>query len=482
MQAAFLVSEVRAAEEALMASLPDGALMQRAATGLAGVGADVLREEYGGVYGARVCLLIGAGNNGGDALHAGALLARRGALVEAFCATDRPHAQGVAAFLRAGGRFVDEPNWNADIVIDGLVGIGASGPLREPLAAIARNAADSSGTVIAVDVPSGVNPDTGEVAGDALAADLTVTFGCLKPGLLVMPALEYTGTLILVDIGLEPHLTRPAAFVLDAFDIARNLPEPPLASHKYARGVAGIAAGSARYPGAAVLCVGAAQAVGVGMVEILDRHDGVADQVRERFPDSIATDGGKDPRITAWGVGCGFTGDSDDDATIAATLNSQTPVILDAGALTALARSEALRTLVKERSRQGLLTVLTPHDGEFHRLQPADDSVGRIQQTQALAHRLGCTVVRKGPGTIIADGVHPPFIDVFGTPALATAGSGDVLTGICAGMCATTNHADTEVIAAAVGLHGEASRHTGGTALELVQALPGTIAAMREHP
>jgi hydroxyethylthiazole kinase-like uncharacterized protein yjeF len=482
MQAAFHVDEVRAAEDALIAMLPEGALMQRAATGLAGAVADVLRTEFGRVYGSRVCLLVGSGNNGGDALVAGALLARRGASVEAYCTTDHPHEAGMAAFVRAGGRIVSEPVWTADVIIDGLVGIGAVGSLREPLAAIACETADAPGFVIAVDLPSGVNPNTGEVSGAAVAADLTVTFGCLKPGLLVMPALEYVGTLVLVDIGLEPHLVNPAAFVLDRVDIAQHLPEPSLTAHKYARGVAGIAAGSPRYPGAAVLCVGAAKAPGVGMVEILDRYDGVADVVRERFPDTIATDGIEDPRITAWGVGCGFTGEPDDDATIGAALTSQHPVILDAGALTALARSAALRTLVYERAQRNLLTVLTPHDGEFHRLFASTDAAGRIAQTQALARDLRCIVVRKGAGTIIADGVNPPFIDVFGTPSLATAGSGDVLTGLCAGMCATAHHPDAAVIAAAVALHGEAGQRAAGSALELLAGLPGTIASVKDLP
>lgn len=480
MQAAYRVDEVRAAEAALMATLPNGALMQRAATGLASVCADVLRERRGKVYGAHVALLVGSGNNGGDALFAGALLARRGARVDAFSVGSEPHAEGLAAFLRAGGRRVDSPNWRSDLVVDGLVGIGATGPLREPLAEVVRDARRTSATIVAVDVPSGVEPDTGLVHGDAIAADLTVTFGCLKPGLLVTPALAYVGRLVLVDIGLEPYLTNPAGFVLEDADLAANCAEPAAGTHKYERGVVGIAAGSARYPGAAVLCVGAAQAVGVGMVEILDRQDGVANLVRERFPDVIATDTVADPRIKAWGVGCGFTGEAADDVTIAAVSNAPVPLVLDAGALTALARSDGLQDALRDRHAKGLVTVLTPHDGEFKRLWPEQSGEGRIADTVALARALGCLVVRKGPGTIIADGVTPPFIDVFGTSALAVAGSGDVLTGICAGMCATSDEVNTELIAAAVGVHGHVGELSPVTALDLVGSLPIAIANIKE--
>jgi len=483
MQDAYRVADVRAAEERLMAELPDGALMQRAATGLATACIDLLREVRGGVYGARVCLLVGGGNNGGDALWAGARLAQRGAHVEAVCTSQHPHPEGLTAFARAGGRVVDEIDLDADLILDGLVGIGGQGELRGLAAQFAESVLGASGLVVAVDLPSGVDADSGLVPGIAVQADVTVTFGCLKPGLLVMPALEYVGLLLVVDIGLDDYLENPAARVIDDMDVALCVPEPVVSAYKYARGVVGIAAGSVQYPGAAVLCVDAARAMDVGMVEFLDRRDGAAVLIHQDFPDVVRTDTVSDPRISAWGAGCGFVGDESDDDTIAALLATDVPVVLDAGALTALARNADLRERIRRREA---VTVLTPHDGEFDRLLPLSKADGRIAQTQELAADLSCVVVRKGPGTVVASGVGAPIIDRMGSAALATAGSGDVLTGILAGLCA--NRALEPIglvdIAAGVWLHGMAGAlaSTGSrpvNADDVLGELPDAIAAAR---
>ncbi len=200
MHAVLTVDEVRAAEQALMATLPDGALMQRAAAGLAAQCARLL----GTVYGARVSLLVGAGNNGGDALYAGARLAARGARVTALLlAPDRAHAGGLAALRRAGGRVVEAAAAAvpADLVVDGILGIGGSGGLREaavPLADAARSC-----LTVAVDLPSGVDADTGAVDGEAVHADVTVTFGALKAGLVAGAGADHAGEVRLVDIGLD---------------------------------------------------------------------------------------------------------------------------------------------------------------------------------------------------------------------------------------------------------------------------------------
>lgn len=261
MRTAYSVETVRTAERELMARLPEGALMQRAAAGLAAACADVL----GRVYGSRVVLLVGSGDNGGDALYAGARLARRGAGVTALLlAPERTHAGGLAALRRAGGGTVAggdgfhgtarELIRRADLVVDGIVGIGGKGGLRPDAAPLAEFAADSRAVVVAVDLPSGVEADTGEVRGPAVRADLTVTFGTHKPGLLIDPAREYAGSVRLVDIGLDlPDTAELEA--LQHVDVAARLPAPGAESDKYRRGVVGIAAGSARYPGAAVLAV-----------------------------------------------------------------------------------------------------------------------------------------------------------------------------------------------------------------------------------
>ncbi len=234
-----------------MARLPEGALMQRAAAGLAAACAELL----GRVYGSRVVLLVGSGDNGGDALYAGARLARRGAGVTAvLLSPERAHGAGLAALRRAGGTVTapdgaEEPILRADLVVDGIVGIGGKGGLRPDAERLAGVVARSRAAVVAVDLPSGVDADTGEVRGPALRADLTVTFGAYKPGLLIDPAREYAGVVRLVDIGLAPPPADAELEALQHADVARLLPLPSAESDKYRRGVVGIAAGSARYPG-----------------------------------------------------------------------------------------------------------------------------------------------------------------------------------------------------------------------------------------
>jgi len=215
MRYAYPVATVRAAEQALMARLPDGALMQRAAAGLAATCARLLSVR--GVYGARVVLLIGSGDNGGDALYAGTRLARRGVTVHAVAVGSRVHQEGAAALRAAGGRVADAADPvvpamidRADLIIDGMLGIGGRGGLRDPYASLADRAARSAATVVAVDLPSGIDADTGIVEGPAVRADVTVTFGTYKPGLLIDPGASYAGVIEFVDIGLDPDLEAAA--------------------------------------------------------------------------------------------------------------------------------------------------------------------------------------------------------------------------------------------------------------------------------
>ncbi len=284
-----------------MALVPDGALMRRAAAGLASVAATLLRQEPGHLYGARVVLLVGTGDNGGDALYAGELLARQGAAVTTpsrpgprlrprrrrrrsgpraarFVTAAPPRAPddtrpdvGSARYTSGArydaGRDVRHAIGHADLIIDGLLGIGGKGGLREPFATLAALAANSAGTTVAVDLPSGIDADTGEVEGPAVRADVTVTSATLKPGVLTDPGRAHAGVVELVDIGLGPYLERPpAASAPQAADIANILPRPTAESDKYRRGVLGLLAGSDRYTGAALLATGGAVNGGAGMV------------------------------------------------------------------------------------------------------------------------------------------------------------------------------------------------------------------------
>src|SRR5579863_8896215 len=317
MRRAYQVEAVRAAERALMAELPDGTLMNRAAAGLAAVCGSLLARDPGHVYGARVVVLAGSGDNGGDALYAGARLARRGAAVTAITAAATSHKGGTAALRAAGGRVTGDRDAiaRADLIIDGLLGIGGRGGLREPfadLAAAAEQARQDRATVVAVDLPSGIDADTGAVDGPAVRADVTVTFGAVKPGLLIDPGAGHAGVVEFVDIGLGPYLDGPPeASAPQARDIAALLPRPTAESDKYRRGVLGLLAGSDRYTGAALLSTGGAVRGGAGMVRLVT-SPGAAAGVRQVHPEVVITeltgeDGPRFPddvgRVQAWAVG-----------------------------------------------------------------------------------------------------------------------------------------------------------------------------------
>jgi hydroxyethylthiazole kinase-like uncharacterized protein yjeF len=206
----------------------------------------------GFAYGARVVLLVGSGDNGGDALYAGEKLARRGAQVVAVLLSDRAHEEGIKALVAAGGRVGStEAIASADVVVDGIVGIGGRpGLKREALAAV-RLASQHNVPIVAVDMPSGVDVDTGETPADHVHAALTVTFGTHKICHLIDPAAAACGPVHLVDIGLDLPPAPVEAFQAD--DVRRVYPVPRGESDKYSRGVLGLMAGSAKYPGAAVI-------------------------------------------------------------------------------------------------------------------------------------------------------------------------------------------------------------------------------------
>ncbi|MFS3128910.1 NAD(P)H-hydrate epimerase [Nocardioides sp. Bht2] len=414
MRHAHTVAQVRDAESTLLASLPDGVLMQRAAVGLSHAIIDFL----GGIYGRRVVLLVGSGDNGGDALWAGAHLARRGARVHAELLAERVHPAGLAALRAAGGTTSDGSaqigdgsrrvsDGSADVVVDGIVGIGGRPGLAENAQrALARYAGVP---MVAVDVPSGVEVDTGQLPGAHVWADLTVTFGTYKVAHLVAPAAAACGAVHLVDIGLD--LPPSAIRTLQRDDVARLLPRPGAHSHKYTRGVLGVRAGSATYPGAALLCMDGANQGLAGML----RYDGAAvDAVRTRHPEVVG--GG---RVQAWVVGPGSGADA--EAALTACLADRVPLVVDADAL-------AFVTAPLE-----VPAVLTPHAGELARMLDVDR--GEVEEAQLhhareAASRFGAVVLLKGPRTVIADPSGEVLINTTGVPWLGTAGAGDVLAGV----------------------------------------------------
>lgn len=419
----YTADAIRLAEAPLLASLPDGALMRRAAFGLAGAITRELRSRTGGVAGRRVCAVVGSGDNGGDALWAATFLRRRGVTASAIVLNpQRVHGAALAAFTRSGGRVVQSVPQATDLVIDGVVGISASGPLR-PDAAEVFVAVHAAGIpVVAVDVPSGVDVETGAAEEPYVHAALTVTFGGYKPA----HALGNCGTVELLDIGLD--LPDSETRSLETADVRARWPIPAASDDKYTQGVTGVMAGSATYPGAAILCTGAAVAATSGMV----RYAGTAAaEVVSHWPEVIATPTASSAgRVQAWVVGPGLGTDEAGAAALWFALDSDLPVIVDADALTILAAHPDV--LVGRKAP----TVLTPHAGEFARLAghpPGDD---RIKATRRLADAFGATVLLKGNVTVIAEPGGPVYLNRAGQSWAATAGSGDVLSGVIGALLA----------------------------------------------
>lgn len=481
------VAEIRAAEAAHGAELAAGDLMARASFALAMRCCTLLRAMRGRVVGARVLVLAGSGGNGGDALFAGAFLAARGCRVDVVTAVDRVHDAGLRAARRAGARVHAHHSHahdshahdshahaaaligEADLVLDGLVGIGATGGLRPPMDALAALTHAAEAVVVAVDVPSGVDADTGLVPGVAVRADVTVTFGALKPGLLTGAGRQHAGTCSVVDIGIDDAFADPRLAVLEAADVAALLPEPAGDAHKYRRGVVGLAVGSEAYPGAGELVAAAAASGLAGMVMSL-RPTGIADVVPVA---SIAAAN----RVSAWVCGSGWPVvlGATEQAARAALVATEVPLVLDAGATAALGHDDGLRHAVRERPAP---TIVTPHEGEFARMCDVllDD---RVAASRKAAAALGGIVVLKGPGTVVADPDGRVVIDDLGGPELAVAGSGDVLAGLLGAVLAAGVPA-FEAAAVAVSLHSAAGRIAaqGGrpvTATGLATAIPEAV-------
>ncbi len=436
---AFTAERIRSAEEPLLRaqSSPDE-LMKSAAHQVFRVAETML----GGP--GSVLLLVGKGGNGGDALYAGAELTLAGHRVDAWCVFGGAHSPALDVFSRAGGTVLSaEPADVAsyDLVIDGILGLGGAGSLPAELGTVCRAAR----RVLSVDVPSGVDADTGEAGEVHVAADATVTFG----GWRLAHALSADcGVQLLADIGtggapLSAELgERGSAHVSRASHPERAWPEgirrmgavrgsslePGAHDDKYTGGVVGIRAGSDAYPGAPILCTAGAVAATPAMV----RYTGPqAVEVVRAHPEVIAAPTLEDTgRVQAWVVGPGAGTDDNAAAELGWLLERDEPLLIDADGLTLLAERAGLRDALRGREA---FTVLTPHDGEAGRLREATGAgeSDRLDETKKLADHFHCTILRKGRASIIAspnDGEC--WIIDAGNSWAATPGSGDVLAGI----------------------------------------------------
>lgn len=459
---AYTAEKIRALERAVMAVEGDDVLMQRAAAGLAVSALDLLHTTRGAAYGARVVILAGTGNNAGDALFAGARLARRGVRVLAVACLDRTHEAGLAALLRAGGSVrtlaeltLDDlgarPRPSVDLFVDAMLGIGGRSGLTGPLKTAAAATERWGIPVLAVDLPSGVDTDTGAVPGRAIQATRTVTFGALKPCHLIEPARSLCGEIEVVDIGLDDvdSTVLPDLLAWTYDDLAQVWPYPDTDSDKYSRGVVGIDTGSNTYPGAAVIGTYGAVYAGAGMVRFLGA-DRPAQIIGAQLPNVVFSPG----RVQANLFGSGW-GDHDGGRDILArAAKNALPAVVDA---------DGLRYL-PDRCPDNWL--LTPHAGELAKLlgqERAEVEGDPLRAVRAGAEQTGATVLLKGATQLVARPDRDEVLVALPGPSwTAQAGSGDVLGGVCAALLAAGESPHHAAVLGASVQAAAAAAHPGG--------------------
>lgn len=413
----------------------------------------------GGTYGRTVNVVAGKGNNGKDGLVAADVLAQRGVRVRVFDAVLGPSTLP-----------------SADLVIDAAFGTGFRGEWAAP------DVGDA--LVLAVDVPSGVDALTGGAKPGVLCADRTITFQALKPGLLFGRGAQLAGTVDVVDIGLD--VSRATQHLVEPGDVAEWWPARRIDAHKWKRAVR-VVAGSPGMVGAARLAAEAAARAGAGLVKLSVPGMDIATRsevVQHRIPNfDWADDALADiARFGSLVIGPGLGREEYTIASVRqAIVDATVPVVIDGDGLFAAAwDADGAAPLFVDR---GLPTVLTPHDGEYSVLAGAPPAADRVAATRRLAADLGCIVLLKGPTTVVADPSGAALVVDHGDERLASAGTGDVLSGMIGAVLATGAPA-LHGVAAAAWLHGDAAIRqldSGMLAGDLIDALPASISAIREH-
>ena len=471
---------------------PDEAASLDRETQARGVAADVLmeragravaraaRELAGGAYGRRAVVVCGKGNNGGDGLVAARQLGRWGLRTTVVLLEDpdelrEPAATNARRLDEVPGvrvRTFDEHGLRrelarADVAVDAIFGTGFRGMPEDEWAAAIADLNDVAVPIVAVDIPSGVNGSTGVVEGEAVRAELTVAFGAPKLGTVLIPGAEHAGILRVVDIGFPDDLVRAGAWLTEPEDVAGWLPRRDADTHKRASGVLVVVAGSRGMTGAARLIATAAGRVGAGLVTVA-APEGAIPQIQaglteptflplpETASGTIATEGARPvlerlAAADALAIGPGLTTDEQTVAFVREVVRrSPVPLVLDADGLNAFTGDGAA---IGDRESEA---VLTPHVGEFTRLtgvKPRDLDADRPAHARMLAIQAGAVALLKGSRTVIAEPDGRLFVNVTGSPVLATAGTGDVLTGMIGGLLAR-GVAPVEAASAAAYLHG----------------------------
>jgi NAD(P)H-hydrate epimerase len=485
-----------------------GDLMDRAGRAVARAAVDLA----GGSYGRRITIVCGKGNNGGDGLAAARHLARWGAiptvlLLEPGADLREPAATQLTRLDEVDGvrvrpfspatlgRELDR----SDVAIDAIFGTGFRGQPEDAWAEAIEGLAAGPAAVIAVDIPSGVDGATGRAEGVAVLADLTVTFGAPKVGAVLMPGAELAGALRVVDIGFPEHLVRAEAYLVEPADVRIAIPVRDVDTHKRASGVVLVVAGSREMPGAARLIARAAGRIGAGLVTAAVPSSalaavaaGVTEATFRALPetgDGTVSEAALPAvleaaeRVDAIALGPGLSTHPETAGFVRALVHeTPVPMVLDADGLTAFAGRSA------ELADRRADAILTPHAGEFARLSgvPAEElDRDRPAHVRELAAVSGCVTLLKGSRTLVARPDGTLTINPTGSPYLATAGSGDVLTGMIAGLVAREVPAP-DAAAAAAYLHGLAgllagsARGEGVVAGDLVAAIPDAVAHVEE--
>jgi ADP-dependent NAD(P)H-hydrate dehydratase / NAD(P)H-hydrate epimerase len=470
-------------------------LMEAAGTAVARVAIDVA----GGVYGRRAVVVCGKGNNGGDGFVAARHLARRGLRVAVIALEDPAELRDEAAANAARLAETDavlrpfspatlaRELGRADVAVDAIFGTGFRGIPEDEWAGAIDALNDGPSPVVAVDIPSGVNGSTGAVEGEAVSAEVTVTFGAEKRGTVLLPGAERAGLVEVADIGFPKDLVASRVGLVDREDVAATLPTRPVDTHKQASGIVLAIGGSRDMTGAPRLMGSAAYRAGAGLVTVAVPigilpvvQAGLAEATFAPVPE---TGGGSVARaalaaladrletVDAVAIGPGLGRDEQTQAFVRSFVKvCPVPMVIDADALNAFAGRAG------ELAERAGEAVLTPHTGEFARLsgaKAAQIEADRIGHAEDLARMTGAVVLLKGSRTVIAapgagDGGTGPGevrISAEGTPALATAGSGDVLTGTVAALLAREVE-PLQAAAAGAFLHGVAGRLAGRVAGE----------------
>ena len=450
-------------------------LMRRAGAAVAAVAL----ERYPAA--SPVHVLCGPGNNGGDGYVVARLLHQAGMEVSVWSLGDpKPGTDAATAAAEcpvAANPLASFDPASGSLIVDALFGAGLSKAIEGDAATAIGKCNRAGVPVIAVDLPSGISGDSGKILGSAFRADVTVTFFRRKPGHLLYPGRELCGETLVAEIGIEPRVLdtiRPACFENTPALWGRHFPRPAADTHKYARGHVGVFSGGPSSTGAARLAARAAARAGAGAVTLLSPGNSVQVNAAHltstilRKADSLEEVaewlGERRPAALVFGPGIGLQEKVGDFALklVAACTGLVRHVVFDADALTHLSRRRAA-FLSAFQTPDAPHFVLTPHEGEFARMFPEladDNSLSKLERARQAAALAKATVILKGPDTVIASPDGRAAINANAAPWLATAGSGDVLAGITAGLL-SQGMAPFEAACAAVWLHAEAGSRFG---------------------